>query len=553
MPVLPQSATCVKMNNNPPAPERVARVPRQLHEPLQLTRDERELFDYLLRVKRHAGDGCDLELRVCGGWVRDKLLGRESSDVDVVLDTMSAQDFAALVNAYERACGQKERGVGVMRATAEQANGRRSLEVVTMQIGSMGKVDFASMTSSLASEADASSLKVHEVRSGLISDATGETVQQAFGTPLQDAERRDFTINSLFYNLSTQAVEDFTTQGIHDLRDGVLRMPLDARMMLLDDPIRAVRAVRFASQFDFAFEASLRSALELEEVKHALATKISRRRLGQVLTETLVGAAARPGRAVQLIRDLGLLRPMLLPHVPELSLIVQQDGELVCVLAPVGAAAEGADNESSRHARKLRVLGALLLPFAGLRVPKRDVSLPTYMLRDSLKLSHQDAKDVDLGVLRSLEAVRELVHAGEFDRVRVGLVLRAIKPHWAACRDVALAQELVDNGARSPGCDAALRRRYDAFTASVVTSGLDDIARQPPLFSASLRAARLRQGWLGWHLGAGGELVAALGVRPGAAVKALLDEVLVWQLANPDAGRSACLAHFRAHVSPGAS
>ena len=54
------------------------------------------------------------------------------------------------------------------------------------------------------------------------------------GTPLQDAERRDFTINALFYNLQTRAVEDFTQQGLQDLKDGVIRTPLDADVTFLD-------------------------------------------------------------------------------------------------------------------------------------------------------------------------------------------------------------------------------------------------------------------------------------------------------------------------------
>ena len=44
--------------------------------------------------------------------------------------------------------------------------------------------------------------------------------------PLQDAERRDLTVNALFYNLNTRTVEDFTGRGLADLRDGVLRTPL---------------------------------------------------------------------------------------------------------------------------------------------------------------------------------------------------------------------------------------------------------------------------------------------------------------------------------------
>lgn len=47
-----------------------------------------------------------------------------------------------------------------------------------------------------------------------------------FGSPEQDALRRDFTINSMFYNLNTGEIEDFTKRGLDDLRNGLIRTPL---------------------------------------------------------------------------------------------------------------------------------------------------------------------------------------------------------------------------------------------------------------------------------------------------------------------------------------
>ena len=66
----------------------------------------------------------------------------------------------------------------------------------------------------------------------------------AFGTAQQDAERRDFTINSLFYNIGTSQVEDWTGRGLDDLRKGVIRTPLLAAqtfqdgVLILDSLIR---------------------------------------------------------------------------------------------------------------------------------------------------------------------------------------------------------------------------------------------------------------------------------------------------------------------------
>ena len=62
---------------------------------------ERELLGTLLRAAQMGGKGT--VLRCAGGWVRDKLLGRDSLDIDVALDNMMGKDFATLVNAHLQA------------------------------------------------------------------------------------------------------------------------------------------------------------------------------------------------------------------------------------------------------------------------------------------------------------------------------------------------------------------------------------------------------------------------------------------------------------------
>jgi tRNA nucleotidyltransferase (CCA-adding enzyme) len=59
------------------------------------------------------------------------------------------------------------------------------------------------------------------------------------GTPEEDALRRDFTINSLFYNLNQQKVEDLTGRGLDDLKNGIIRTPLDPQITLMDGVLPA--------------------------------------------------------------------------------------------------------------------------------------------------------------------------------------------------------------------------------------------------------------------------------------------------------------------------
>jgi tRNA nucleotidyltransferase/poly(A) polymerase len=94
------------------------------------------------------------------------------------------------------------------------------------------------------------------------------------GGPEEDALRRDLTINALFYNVNTGDVEDFSGQGLADMRDGVIRTPLPALTTLLDDPLRVLRAVRFASRLDFRMSPELTVAASDPRVHQALEQKV---------------------------------------------------------------------------------------------------------------------------------------------------------------------------------------------------------------------------------------------------------------------------------------
>lgn len=121
---------------------------------------------------------------------------------------------------------------------------------------------------------------------------TDASAWQSFGTPHEDAERRDTTINSLFFNVHTRRVEDWTRQGLPDLRDGLIRTPLPALRTFLDDPLRVLRCVRFAARFGYRLDAGITQCLggeQGESVRSALAGKVSRERFGIEVDKMLGG------------------------------------------------------------------------------------------------------------------------------------------------------------------------------------------------------------------------------------------------------------------------
>lgn len=129
------------------------------------------------------------------------------------------------------------------------------------------------------------------------------------GAPLEDALRRDLTINALFYNLHTGEVEDFTRLAQADLRVGIVRTPLPALITLLDDPLRAFRAVRFASRYQFRIDPDLVRACSEPAVHGKIATKVSAERCSQEMKSMISGHAV--AHALARMHRFGLLGSVL--------------------------------------------------------------------------------------------------------------------------------------------------------------------------------------------------------------------------------------------------
>ena len=275
---------------------------RRVVQTIALTPTEKRLFALLVDVAKRRSPGTTV--RVAGGWVRDKLLGLPGRDIDIVLDDTSGARFAKHVVAHQRAAasrggrGKRHRapattGFGVIRANPDQS---KHLETVAMTI--LGEpIDINCFRTDDYSQTSSSRIPSTRV-----------------GTATEDAHRRDFTLNALFFNVtesvrrgtsSTDAcVEDLTGRGLDDLEHGLLRTPLAAFETLRDDPLRLLRGVRFACTFGFAIDPPFAEAAQLPEVVAALATKVSRERVGIELRK--VFASDDPARGFALLDAYGV-------------------------------------------------------------------------------------------------------------------------------------------------------------------------------------------------------------------------------------------------------
>jgi len=122
-----------------------------------------------------------------------------------------------------------------------------------------------------------------------------------FGTPEQDAFRRDFTVNALFYDIATFSIIDYTG-GLEDLRARVIRSIGDPNVRFEEDPVRMLRAVVLAARLDFAIDPDAVDAIR----RHAaLIAKASQARLLEEFYKILRSGASE--RAFRQLAEVGLL------------------------------------------------------------------------------------------------------------------------------------------------------------------------------------------------------------------------------------------------------
>ncbi len=128
-----------------------------------------------------------------------------------------------------------------------------------------------------------------------------------FGTPEEDAFRRDFTINSLFYDPRTFHVIDYTG-GVADLEARLIRTIGDPEVRMREDPVRMLRAVRFAAKLGFEIEPATRAAIERhrEDLLNASVPRV----VEEIYRALGIAAAAR---AFELMHELALFDLLLAP------------------------------------------------------------------------------------------------------------------------------------------------------------------------------------------------------------------------------------------------
>ncbi|SOV15605.1 tRNA nucleotidyltransferase, putative [Plasmodium gaboni] len=223
-----------------------------IHE--RIRKEEENLFEFLKSVNERYNLNCTL--RVVGGWVRDKFLNISNDDIDITVDNMKGAEFCNYIKEYIKEKENKNFNFGIIKINSDQS---KHLETSSFSLFNF-QVDIVNLRNEKYTEES----RIPEI---------------VIGTPEEDALRRDFTVNSLFYNLKNKNVEDYTGKGLFHLKNHIISTPLDPLATFLDDPLRIIRCIRFCGFFNFFLEKSIFNVLKNEDIKIAFTKKISKSRL----------------------------------------------------------------------------------------------------------------------------------------------------------------------------------------------------------------------------------------------------------------------------------
>lgn len=257
---------------------------------LEQKTNEEILLDFIR--EKIKGTKFENNVFVAGGYVRDMVMGKKSKDVDITVSLpQGGIEFARWItmetNSY------KEGTNPVVYPTFGTA--KFNLRGVQHMGINIGEIDIESVMT-----------RKEQYKIG---DRKPEV---DFGTPRQDVERRDLTINSLLYDISRQRILDLTGMGLDDIKNKVLRTPIDANIIFKEDPLRMLRVIRFAVRYGWEIPDDMHYALEKNS---KMLETISEERIQEELNKILL--SDHPDDGIILLLQTNLMK-YIIPEYYEL-------------------------------------------------------------------------------------------------------------------------------------------------------------------------------------------------------------------------------------------
>jgi poly(A) polymerase len=385
-----------------------------------------------------------------GGSVRDLLLGRRPKDFDIGTSAHPYQVKRLFKNCWV---------IGRRFRLAHVRFGAKTIEVATFR----RKVT----AEELAAAEEALTTEPHEAPEHPSPDRLVHR-ENTFGTPEEDAFRRDFTINALFYDIATFAIIDYTG-GLEDLRAGLVRSIGDPAERFHEDPVRMLRAIAMAARLGFTLDAPIDSAIG--DGRREIARSAPARLIEEFYKLLRSGASER---AFRMMAERKLLEPI--AHD-----LQKAAGEpLWRSLAAVDAYRRRHDEIPDTLTNAV-LLGSLLVPLGMTGHPrhsaKTELEKEPRLSLGMLPLARRDVERFRqiLGLQRRLldprlspRARRALMHRGPFREALAWLEVHGEAPeaveHWRGFIEASgVAERNHDGGEDLPPTRRRRRRRRRSF------------------------------------------------------------------------------------------
>ena len=269
---------------------------------MEINCTEKELF--LLKKIANAAEALGVETYLIGGFVRDKILGRETKDADIVCvgDGIElAKEVAKQFNPIPHVDYFKNFGTAHIRINYLSNNDSSQIP----PSGGEGAFDIEF---------------VGARKESYQSDSRNPEVEP--GTIVDDQNRRDFTINALAISLNKndfgKLIDPFN--GLKDLDNKIIQTPLEPSQTFSDDPLRMMRAIRFATQLNFIIEKRTWQGIIDSAARIEI---ISQERITDELNKII--ASSKPSIGFDLLYKCGLLQ-IIFPQMVDLAGAEYKDG-----------------------------------------------------------------------------------------------------------------------------------------------------------------------------------------------------------------------------------
>lgn len=498
---------------------------------IELTQTEQDIVNILnsyTKVYNDENIEKPITLRITGGWVRDKLLNHPSHDIDIGIDNCSGETFVLRLKEWldkkekekhDDNDNDKNKDQGLkIHKIKQNPDKSKHLETCTTKICGLD-IDFVNLRSESYTE-----------QSRIPTITTG--------TAIEDAYRRDATLNAMFFNLKTMEIEDLTGKGLQDLKNGILRTPLDPRKTFLDDPLRCLRLIRFAANYGFYFDKCTLDAMKDEDLKIALKTKISRERIGVEFRKMMINRRGLLGalNALELLRavdfscifDLGDTKVdqfWLDIHKEQLSVDILHSIDNIIKFLPLVNNQMNVENclKVDENTTLLFFISLILSNWkdARLKVGKQENYVTYYCVLNGLKLPSKLAENVSLIIRNSLQT-RNLTD--NFPTKRSDIAKQLIIPFqdkWELNLVINCILEIFETGDIDP-CVAKYKNRIN----SIHQMNLQDAYNEQILLN-------------------GKDIMATFNKKPGAWIKPVTEQLLAWQLDHPGCSRDDMIEYIK--------